>query len=145
MRWNHPALFWLICAGFLARCETPVQKKTVVTAQWSDGTTHREVDVAAGDSIAVRMYHENGSLEKTGHYQNGLKHDAWRSFYPDGTPWSEHHYEKGIQIGDYKTWHPNGQQFISGSYDDQGQPNGEWGFQSAEGELMRRVRGDSLR
>ena len=145
MRWIRPALCCLICVGFLTSCQTPIQKNTVITAQWPNGTPHREVDVESGDSIAIRLYHENGSLEKSGHYQNGLKHDAWWSFYPDGTPWSEHHYDMGVQVGDYKTWHPNGQQFISGSYDARGQPNGEWGFRSAEGELIRQVLGDSLR
>ncbi|MDA0302890.1 MAG: hypothetical protein O3B45_00910 [Bacteroidetes bacterium] len=120
------------------------QPEQVVTAAWPDGTAKREVTLAEGDSTAVRTFYPTGALEKIGFYESGEKTGDWNAWYAHGTPWSEHHYVHGIQVGSYRTWHPNGAPFITGSYNDQGTPDGTWTFQDDEGNLLRTVDGAIL-
>lgn len=116
----------------------------VRTSTWPSGQVRREVLLDARDSVEVRMFHENGVLDRVARYEAGQKTGVWQAFYPDGTKWAEHQYEAGVQIGPYTTWHPNGQVAIEGHYNAEGQPTGTWLFFDSLGNVQREVAGKSL-
>ena len=116
----------------------------VQTAAWPTGQVRRQVLLEKGDSVEVRMFHENGVVDRIGRYRGGEKVGVWQAFYPDGAKWAEHQYEAGVQIGPYTTWHPNGQVAIEGHYNAEGQPTGTWLFFDSLGNVQREVAGESL-
>ncbi len=123
---------------------TPANDGWVRTAVWPSGQPKREVLLARGDSVEVRVFHENGAVDRIGRYRRGVKTGVWQAFYPDGHKWSEHVYEAGVQTGAYRTWHPNGQLAIEGHYSSEGQPTGVWLFFDSLGNVQREVAGESL-
>lgn len=116
----------------------------VQTAAWPSGQVRREVLLTKGDSVEVRMFHENGVVDRIARYRKGQKVGVWQAFYRDGAKWAEHQYEAGVQVGPYRTWHPNGQVAIEGHYSDEGQPTGNWLFFDSLGNVQREVAGESL-
>jgi antitoxin component YwqK of YwqJK toxin-antitoxin module len=123
-------------------CAQPPEQ--VITSTWPDGSAKREVTIDHGDSTAVRTFYQNGTVEKTGFYDAGLKTGTWSAFYEDGLLWSEHHYYQDNQVGLYRTWHPNGQLFMEGSYSEQGNPTGTWTFKDDQGNTIRSLEGETL-
>lgn len=119
--------------------------QTEVTDTWPDGTPKREVRTVAGDTVAERQYHPNGSLNQAGSYDaEGRRHGKWVAKYPDGEPWSEHAYDHGVQIGAYRTWYPGGIPHIEGEYDAAGRPAGTWKFYGPDGVLARELPGSEI-
>ena len=141
---------WWFMLAVAAGCTADVQTKLVqqddwvVTQRWDHGTIRRQVKVENGDSVEVRMFHEEGGLDRVGRYKDGEKHGVWQAFYPDGTLWSEHLYEAGTQTGTYRTFHPNGKPSIVGEYNAAGEPVGIWRFYGADGALVREIPGAEI-
>jgi antitoxin component YwqK of YwqJK toxin-antitoxin module len=136
-------LVWAVLA--IAGCGEQGDLEQVVTAKWPSGAVKREADVVSGDTLAVRVYHENGQVDRVEAYDTeGRKSGIWQAFYPDGKPWSEHHYREGVQIGAYRTFHPNGALYIDGSYGEDGTPSGTWRFYSADSTLLRTIDGAAI-
>lgn len=135
----------VLAALAIAGCGSEPEVDQVVTATWPSGEVKREADVAQGDTLAVRVYHENGQLDRVEAYDaEGRKSGVWQAFYPDGKPWSEHRYREGVQIGAYRTWHPNGALYIDGLYGDDGRPTGTWRFLAPDGSVMREIEGATI-
>lgn len=136
-------LVWAALA--VAGCGEQAAVERVVTAKWPSGEVKREADVANGDTLAVRVYHENGQVDRVEAYDaEGRKSGVWQAFYPDGKPWSEHHYREGVQIGAYRTWHPSGALYIDGAYGDDGTPTGTWRFFAPDGSVLREIAGAAI-
>lgn len=114
----------------------------VLGATWPDGTKKIEWHVAAGDTVGIRAYHENGSVEREGALDAGQRSGTWQAYHPNGKPWARHEYADGKQVGVYQTWHPNGTPHITGQYDADGQRTGTWTFQDSTGALVGEKRFD---
>ncbi len=74
----------------------------------------------------ARSYSQDGSLEKSDSYRDGLRHGHSRIWFPDGTLGFETDFVNGVRQGMSRTWWANGQRRSETTYHDGKQEGEAW-------------------
>ena len=70
-------------------------------------------------------HYENGNLQHSGQYENGLMEGVWNYFYEDGQLYLNMTYKQGIMNGLTETFYENGSLYLKGNSKD-GKRDGLW-------------------
>lgn len=109
----------------LALLATPSCRNSSVPVEKVDGAV--EARSSSGELLYAREWrkglphgtwreYRKGKLVSEGHYLDGVRCGAWRTWYEDGRLKSEGSYLNGVEHGPWLAWHENGQPSFEAHY-----------------------------
>ena len=88
-------------------------QEKIIVKKHDNGKPHVIVYVKGNkrikEKVKEEVYYENGNLDYSGEYKNGVEHGEWKYYYKHGTIMAEEQYKKGREDGVFKEYHPDGQ------------------------------------
>jgi antitoxin component YwqK of YwqJK toxin-antitoxin module len=108
------------------------------TESWPSGARKAEYEVARDERGAevkhgaFRSFHEDGTLESEGAFEQGRESGAWTFFHPNGARAAFGRFADGLRSGPWETFFPDGSPESQGSYV-RGARSGRWTFWRADG------------
>ena len=77
-------------------------------------------------------FYEDGNIQHSGQYEDGLMEGIWHYYYPDGKVYARISYLMGIPHGLNETYHENGSLSLKG-YSESGKRIGVWTTYTSDG------------
>lgn len=62
----------------------------------------------SAQKVKEEVYYENGKLEYSGEYKNGIENGEWRYYYENGNLKAIEVWKNGVENGTWKEYHPDG-------------------------------------
>ena len=79
-------------------------------------------------------HNDNGNLQHSGQYENGLMEGVWKYFYEDGQLYLNMTYKRGIINGLTETFHEDGSLYLKGNSKN-GKRDGIWTTYQPDGTI----------
>lgn len=88
-------------------------QKEYVVSKWPNGNNKVVVLVkekgGKQEKVGEVSYFENGKMEYSGEYKDGVEHGTWKYYFEDGTLRAEENWKEGVEEGEWREYHPDGQ------------------------------------
>lgn len=124
-------------ALLLVACGEKLERRVETT--FPGGSPHdvRYYD-KSGSCVKEEEYYESGQLKMVGVLQDGHREGEWKSYFEDGKVQSTAFFKNGLRYGPATVFYPTGQLFQEGYYDN-GKRCGVWKFYDEQGYLVDSV------
>lgn len=63
---------------------------------------------ANAEKVKEEVFYENGKLEYTGEFKNGVENGEWVYYYQNGNIKAREYWKNGVESGTWKEYHPDG-------------------------------------
>src|ERR1041385_2253935 len=97
----------------------PSQKPVKKIEYWDEAKKHKKSEEFTVDGKLqgkAVYYFQDGKIDRTGAYKNGMQDSAWTFYYKEGTKKAEEHYFEGKKSGPAMYWYKNGNKAQSGKF-----------------------------
>ena len=109
----------LLSCIFLNSCNTPSCAGVV----FKNGISLKDGKPYSG---TCETYHPNRELKSIQTYSEGLDDGEWVFYFPNGKIQTKGQFNKGVRIGKWKYYAKNGKIWKVNTYNEVGEPFGEW-------------------